>query len=140
MKFPIVIHKDPGSSYGVTVPDLPGCFSGAETAEDAIDASYEAISGHIECLLMDRQPIPEKESLEAHFANKDYAGGIWAMIDVDLSKLSAKTVDVSISLPLPILNMIDELAAKEGESRSGFLALAALRHAERQLDAELNLT
>ncbi len=140
MKFPIVIHKDPSSSYGVTVPDLPGCFSGAETAEDAIDASHEAISGHIECLLMDRQPIPEKDPLEAHFANEDYVGGIWAMIDVDLSQLSVKTVDVSISLPLPILNMIDELAAKEGESRSGFLALVALRHAERQLDAELNLT
>ena len=25
----IVLHKDEGSSYGVTVPDLPGCFSAA---------------------------------------------------------------------------------------------------------------
>ena len=140
MKFPIVIHKDPGSSYGVTVPDLPGCFSGAETAEDAIDASYEAISGHIECLLMDHLPIPEKAPLEVHLANKDYANGIWAMVEVDLSKLSIETVNVNIDLPLPTLNMIDQLAAKEGESRSGFLALAALRHAERQLDAELELT
>ena len=28
MRYPIVIHKDENSSYGVTVPDLPGCFSG----------------------------------------------------------------------------------------------------------------
>ena len=26
MRFPIVIHKDAGSGYGVTVPDLPGCW------------------------------------------------------------------------------------------------------------------
>ena len=32
MRYPIVIHKDEGSSYGVTVPDLPGCFSGGRHA------------------------------------------------------------------------------------------------------------
>ena len=28
-----MIHKDETSSYGVTVPDLPGCFSGGESYE-----------------------------------------------------------------------------------------------------------
>lgn len=27
MKYPVVIHKDENSDYGVTFPDLPGCFS-----------------------------------------------------------------------------------------------------------------
>jgi hypothetical protein len=27
MRYPIVVHKDPESGYGVTVPDLPGGFS-----------------------------------------------------------------------------------------------------------------
>ncbi|MCP4151812.1 MAG: hypothetical protein GY757_28975, partial [bacterium] len=27
MNYPVVIHKDKESDYGVTVPDLPGCFS-----------------------------------------------------------------------------------------------------------------
>lgn len=27
MRYPVVVHKDPESDYGVTVPDLPGCFS-----------------------------------------------------------------------------------------------------------------
>ena len=140
MKFPIVIHKDPGSSYGVTVPDLPACISAGDTPENAMDASHEAICCYIEGMLMDHLPIPEKAPLEVHLANKDYANGIWAMVEVDLSKLSIETVNVNIDLPLPILNMIDELAAKEGESRSGFLALAVVRHAERQLDAELEIT
>jgi hypothetical protein len=27
MKFIVVLHTDDGQRYGVTVPDLPGCFS-----------------------------------------------------------------------------------------------------------------
>lgn len=27
MRFLLAIHKDEGSCYGVTVPDVPGCFS-----------------------------------------------------------------------------------------------------------------
>ncbi|MDW8232800.1 MAG: type II toxin-antitoxin system HicB family antitoxin, partial [Roseiflexaceae bacterium] len=30
MRYPVVVHKDPESDYGVTVPDLPGCFSAGE--------------------------------------------------------------------------------------------------------------
>ena len=33
MLYAVVIHKDPETSYGVTVPDLPGCFSAGDTIE-----------------------------------------------------------------------------------------------------------
>jgi len=36
MKYPIVIHKDPKSDYGVTIPDLPGCFSAGSTIEEGL--------------------------------------------------------------------------------------------------------
>ena len=29
-RYPIVIDKDPDSDYGVTVPDLPGCYTRIE--------------------------------------------------------------------------------------------------------------
>ncbi|MGA0846442.1 MAG: type II toxin-antitoxin system HicB family antitoxin [Luteolibacter sp.] len=32
MRYPF-IHKDRDSDYGVTVPDLPGCFSAGDTAD-----------------------------------------------------------------------------------------------------------
>ena len=79
MRFPIVIHKDEGSSYGVTVPDLPGCFSGGATVEEAFTASEEAILSHIEVLLMDGGCVPKQRSLEEHQANADYADGVWAL-------------------------------------------------------------
>ncbi len=36
MNYPVVIHKDKNSDYGVTVPDLPGCFSAGTTMEEAL--------------------------------------------------------------------------------------------------------
>lgn len=31
MQYPIFIHKDPDSEYGVIIPDLPGCYSAGST-------------------------------------------------------------------------------------------------------------
>ena len=60
MRYPIVIHKDEGSSYGVAAPGLPGCFSGGNTLDDAVNMTREDIVGNIETLLMDGQLIPEQ--------------------------------------------------------------------------------
>lgn len=39
-----VLDKDADSAFGVTFPDLPGCFSAADTVEDIIPNSLEALS------------------------------------------------------------------------------------------------
>jgi len=36
MRYTIFIEKDSSSDYGVTVPDLPGCFSAGSTIDEAI--------------------------------------------------------------------------------------------------------
>lgn len=51
MEFPIAVHKDDGSVYGVTVPDIPGVHSWGETIDDAIKNTREAIVGHVETLI-----------------------------------------------------------------------------------------
>ena len=135
MRYPIVVHKDDNSSYGVTVPDLPGCFSGGDTLDDAFDMGRGAIVGHIETLLMDGQSVPEQRPLHVHQDNPDFAGGIWGLVDVDMSKLSGKTVRVNITMPSRVLAIIDAAAAREGESRSGLLTRTVLEHVERQTGA-----
>ncbi len=135
MQFPIVLHNDDGTSYGVTVPDLPGCFSAGDTPEEAIASAHEAIACHVEGLLVDGESIPEKTRLEVHQANADYAGGIWALVDVDIAKLSSKTIRVNVTMPARVLSIVDEAAAREGESRSGLLTRAALHFVDRRIDA-----
>ena len=59
-------------------------------------------------------------------SNEDYADGLWALVDADVSKLSGKRVRVNITLPERVLAIVDEAAKREGETRSGLLVRAAL--------------
>lgn len=43
MRYPVALHKDVDSGYGVTVPDLPGFFSAGETIDEALTEIVEAI-------------------------------------------------------------------------------------------------
>lgn len=96
MRFSVVLHKDEKSGYGVTVPDLPGCFSAGDTLEEAIESVHEAIACHVEGLLMDGEPIPEQLPLETHQTSESYQGGTWALADVDVSKLTSLTNDADV--------------------------------------------
>ena len=42
MKFPVVLHKDADSEYGVIIPDVPGCFSAGATVAQAFENVKEA--------------------------------------------------------------------------------------------------
>lgn len=126
MRYPVVIHKDPDSDYGVTVPDLPGCFSAGETVEDALGQVVEAIECHVEGLLLDGEPIPGPRSIEHHRSNPDYVEGTWAVVSVDLSRLSGKSKRVNITMPERLLRLVDQYASRHGETRSGLIAQAAV--------------
>lgn len=107
MKYPIVIHKDKNSDYGVTFPDLPGCFSAGNTIEEAIIDAQEAAECHIEGILLDSEPIPVASSIENHQTKPDFKDGIWALVDVDISKLSLKSKRVNITIPERLLSSVD---------------------------------
>lgn len=124
MKYPIVIHKDENSDFGVTFPDIPGCFSAGSTIEEAIAMAQEAAECHIEGMLLDSEPIPVASSIEHHISNPEYSDCVWALVDVDISKLSLKSKRVNITIPERLLNTVDHYAKNHGESRSGLLAQA----------------
>lgn len=132
MRYVIVIYKDKDSDYGVTVPDLPGCFSAGVTLDEALVEAAEAIECHIEGLLLDGEPVPTPQTVEFHQSNPDYAGGIWAVVSVDLSKLSGKSKRVNITVPERLLSLMDQYAAQHGETRSGLIAQATMEYIAAQ--------
>jgi predicted RNase H-like HicB family nuclease len=79
MCYPVIVHKDPKSDYGVTVPDLPGCSSAGETMDEALQEAVEAIEAHLDGLLLDGESVPTPQTVEHHQNNPDYAGGVWAL-------------------------------------------------------------
>ena len=104
MRYPVAIETgDAKHAFGVVVPDLPGCFSAGDT-----------------------QPFPAPTPIELLRKKRNYRGWAWAVVDVDASELGDKAARINITLPQRILRAIDAHAKKQGETRSGFLARAAL--------------
>lgn len=128
MRYPVALHKDVDSDYGVTIPDLPGCFSAGETIDEALTEVVEAIECHIEGLLIDGEPVPSPTSIETHRDDPDYADGVWALVTVDISKLSGKTTQVDVTVPEQLLALVDQYAEQQGETRSGVMAQATLEY------------
>ena len=58
MRYPIILHTDDNKQFGVTVPDLPGCFSQGDSVENAVDNAREAILFHAQGLVSGKQTIP----------------------------------------------------------------------------------
>ena len=83
MHYPIVIHKEKDTCYGVTVPDLDGCFSSGETMDEAIENSKEAIIFHREMLIDDGEDIPDLMDLDELLSSEDYADGIFIIVEIN---------------------------------------------------------
>jgi len=123
MLFPVVIHKDPASDYGVTIPDMPGCFTAGHTLEEAVKNIQDAA----ECHYSGEADLPVASALERWLDDPDYAGGVWLLVDVDLSRLNVKARRVNITLPENLLASIDTYASAHHLTRSGLLAQAAVQ-------------
>ena len=59
-------------------------------------------------------------------AKADFKGWIWAIVEIDPEDLSDAVERVNITIPKRVLAAADRYAAARGETRSGFLARAAL--------------
>lgn len=124
MLYPIYVHKDKDSAYGIIFPDFPGCFSAADEAQDIPRLAQEAVEAHF---FGDSKAIPAASTPDQWAASKDYRRGFWMLIDIDLSKVNAKAVRLNISLPENLVQRIDATAQARHLSRSAFLAVAAER-------------
>jgi predicted RNase H-like HicB family nuclease len=87
MRFALLaLHTDDGVRYGVTVPDLPGCFSAGDTFDEAVEMAREAIDAHCELLTEKGLKIPAPRTLAEHQANPDLAGAVWVALDFDKAR------------------------------------------------------
>ncbi len=126
MLYPVAIDKG-AESFGVRVPDIPGCFSGGDNYQDAMESVREAIEAHIELLVEDGEAVPKSTSVENWLNDPDYYGVIWALVDVDVTRLMGKSEKINVTLPSLLIRRIDQFVAAHPEygSRSGFLSQVA---------------
>ena len=76
MLYPIAIELgDETHAYGVTVPDIAGCFSAGDTMEEALKNVREAIELHLEGLVEDGLEIPLPTDMAKHQQHADFQQG-----------------------------------------------------------------
>lgn len=121
-----LIHKDSGSAFGASFPDLPGCISVADSLEELRPMIEEALGFHIEGMIEDSNAVPEPSTLDEILNAGGYSDAVAVMV-VKAPEMAEATVRVNITLPEKTLAQIDRKAAAQGMSRSGFLAEAAKR-------------
>jgi len=126
-----LVHKEANSAYGISFPDLPGCFSAADVQADIIPNAMEAI----ELFLDDAPEAPHSRDLEALTADPDVTSELAAgayLLAVPHIDNTHKTTRVNITLNKGLLDAIDAEATRRKMTRSGLIAQAA----ERELAVE----
>ena len=107
LTYAVVFEKAP-NNYAAYIPDLPGCISTGHTWEEMQWMIREAITGHIEVMYEDGDPIPMpqmsvEEALEFHRAEPNDSGGFFPELDkmekTDPVAVLEVEVEVNINLP-----------------------------------------
>jgi len=128
MKYPIAI--EPGNAktaWGVVVPDLPGCFSAADSGiDEAIDNAKESIELWIETAIDAGQNVPKPSSIAELQKKKEFKGWVWAIVEINPALLSDEIERVNITLPKRVLARLDAKAKVAGANRSAFIAHLAI--------------
>ena len=125
MRYPVVLHTDDGIRFGVTVPDLPGCFSAGDTLDEALDSAREAIDLQLQGLTDAGGTVPAARPVAQHQADPQFAGGTWALVEVNTARYDGRAEKINITMPRRVLARVDDYARSHGLTRSGFLVQAA---------------
>ena len=115
-------------SYGVIVPDLPGCTSGGGTTDEALRNAVEAVRLWAEDAIADGEALPPARSAEMLRADPEIAHAIAegaALAIVPLLLDAGRPAKANLSIDAGLLAAIDEAAEASGLTRSAFLASAA---------------
>lgn len=120
-----LIHKEPGSDYGVSFPDFPGCVTAGRTLDEAKREAFDVLALHIEGMLQDGEALPAPSSLEHVMADRAHRDAVAFLVPSPARQVRA--VRVNVTLPEDVLGEIDRAATQQGLSRSAFLARAARR-------------
>ncbi len=120
-----IIHQEGDSAFGLTFPDLPGCFSAADRWEDIPSKAAEAMD-----LYFEDQPETPARPLDVlrklPYVQEALAKGATLMALPYIAP-DGTQVKANISLDRGLLRAIDDTARGRKMTRSSFLAALARR-------------
>ena len=120
-----IVHQNGDSAYGLTFPDLPGCFAAADDWSGIPAAATEALD-----LWFEDQANVTPSTLDEIRVRPEVAAELAAdavLLPVPYIPADTAVERVNITLERGLLRAIDETAKGRSMTRSAFLASAARR-------------
>src|SRR5882757_7160581 len=119
--YPAILERD-GDSYGVVFPDLPGCVTTGESAQEAAANAAEILALHIEGMVEDGDAIPAPSSPDlVPDCPRNVPSQIVPQGPVPVER-PGRNVLLNITMDEGLLHQLDRTAAAMGFTRSGYLA------------------
>jgi len=128
-----MISKDPGSTWGVHFPDLPGCTSAGDTMEEAVENAGKALRLWSE----DEADLPDASALDSLRRRADVqedlaSRGMAVYVPLIVAERKQR---YNVMLDPALVEGIDRAARIAGVSRSDFIADAATQSLENKTGA-----
>ena len=96
--YPAVFHYE-DNGYWVEFPDLEGCFTQADTLEEAVSEAATALGSHL-CSMMDRNvDIPEASDIHSITCESD--SDFVSLVAADPLAFKARTKAIKKTLTIP---------------------------------------
>ena len=112
-----ILEKETGSLWGVYFPDLPGCVTAGETAQEALDRAPEALWLWTEDALSSGEALPKARTVEDLRQDSQIAA---AMAEGQAAVVLSSELDETL-FDEPTLKAINKAASQRGMSRIAFL-------------------
>jgi predicted RNase H-like HicB family nuclease len=123
-----IVEKDGDSAWGMSFPDMPGCFPAADEFDGLPSVAADMLRQHVEALESNGRAVPVPRPLAETMNDPDVRRALKSGATTMLVPLLAdpgRTVRVNVTVERGLLEQIDEAAEARGLTRSGFLAQAA---------------
>jgi predicted RNase H-like HicB family nuclease len=124
MEYIAYLHKDKGSDFGVSFPDVPGCVTAGRTLEEARQLAGEALTLHIAGMLEDGEALPKPSTLDELASDRNMRGAVAFLVSAEAPE---KTIRVNITARESQIEAIDRLARERGMTRSAYMVQSATR-------------
>lgn len=127
MQHYIALLDEEAGKVGVTFPDFPGCTTVGQSLSEAVEKAAAVLAFHIEGVAEDGA-VPPPRSLAELTRDRRFRADSKGALAVLIPYMSpSRAVRTNVTIEESLLDLIDRAAAAAGETRSGWLALAARR-------------
>ena len=119
--YPAVLERGERGTFGVWLPDFPGCAAAAVSQEDAMAKAQDALALFVEGMAERDEPLPAPSPFEAIEIPRGCEVISFFAVGVEPPDPSER---VNVYLPKSLIGRADRRAAALGMTRSSFFGLA----------------